>query len=105
MLLIDANPAVFVRDYTSCKLSLSHSQINGKPTFLLNDFRKKVDAGVKGARYVSAFRKALQQQSAEKVKQVYSIAQPSKLQQARWIYQLVFSEYVFKLMKRQMFAL
>ena len=27
--------------------------LNGKPTFLLNDFRKKVDKSVKSARYVT----------------------------------------------------
>ena len=37
--------------------------------FLLGDFRKKVDKNVKGARYVSAFRKALEQQKTEKDKQ------------------------------------
>lgn len=45
-------------------------QINGKPTFLLNDFRKKVDKNVKNARYVTAFRQSLAQQKVEKQKQV-----------------------------------
>ena len=35
-------------------------KINGKPMFLLNDFRKKVDKNVKNAKYVSAFKKALE---------------------------------------------
>ncbi len=30
-----------------------NAQINGKPTFLLNDFRKKVDKQVKNGRYVA----------------------------------------------------
>ena len=45
-------------------------QINGKPTFLLGDFRKKVDKNVKNARYVTAFRQSLAQQKIEKEKQV-----------------------------------
>ena len=44
-------------------------KVNGKPVFLLNDFRKKVDANVKGARYVTAFKSALTQQKTEKTKQ------------------------------------
>jgi hypothetical protein len=31
----------------------TNAQINGKPTFLLNDFRKKVDKQVKNGRYVA----------------------------------------------------
>ena len=44
-------------------------KINGKPMFLLNDFRKKVDKNVKNAKYVSAFKKALEQQVHDKNKQ------------------------------------
>ena len=44
-------------------------KINGKPVFLLNDFRKKVDENVKGSRYVSAFKQALAVQREEKKKQ------------------------------------
>jgi hypothetical protein len=34
-------------------------KVNGKPVFLLNDFRKKVDQNVKGQKYVTAFKTAL----------------------------------------------
>ncbi len=44
-------------------------KINGKPVFLLNDFRKKVDSNVKNAKYVTAFKKALEQQVHDKKKQ------------------------------------
>ena len=44
-------------------------KINGKPVFLLNDFRKKVDANVKNAKYVTAFKKSLEQQVHDKKKQ------------------------------------
>ena len=44
-------------------------KINGKPMFLLNDFRKKVDGNVKNAKYVTAFKKSLEQQVHDKKKQ------------------------------------
>jgi len=44
-------------------------KVNGKPVFMLNDFRKKVEGNVKQSRYVSAFKAALQQQVQEKKKQ------------------------------------
>lgn len=44
-------------------------KVNGKPVFLLNDFRKKVDQNVKGQRYVTAFKTALQKQIVDKKKQ------------------------------------
>ena len=43
-------------------------KINGKPVFLLNDFRKKVDGSVKNAKYVTAFRNALEAQVHDKKK-------------------------------------
>lgn len=44
-------------------------KVNGKPVFLLNDFRKKVDQNVKGQKYVTAFKTALTKQIIDKKKQ------------------------------------
>jgi hypothetical protein len=44
-------------------------KINGKPVFMLNDFRKKVGEKVKGAKYVAVFKEALTVQRDEKKKQ------------------------------------